>query len=96
MRREIENSLVGTYGRLTLLSATIMLLGWLWHLWQRDARNGIITVGIGLLLLTPLLTLAHLAYLTMRTDPLVARYSLIVLVLVGLAVLVGLWTGGAR
>jgi len=96
VRREIENSLAETYRRLTLISAAVMLIGWLWHLWRHDAQSSLITLGIGMLLLTPLLALLHLAYLTRHTDQLAARYSLIAIALVGLALIVGLLTGGER
>ncbi|GBC92727.1 hypothetical protein HRbin15_01204 [bacterium HR15] len=96
MRREIANSLAETYRRLTLLSAALMLLGWLWHLWRHDTQNSVIALGIGTLLVTPLFTLFHLAYLTRHTDRQVARYSIIVIALVGLALLTGLLMGGIQ
>jgi len=96
VRREIANRLAETYRRLTLLSAAVMLIGWLWHLWRHDAQNSVITLGIGFLLLTPLIALLHLAYLTRHTDRPVARYGLIAVALVGLALVVGLFTGGTR
>jgi hypothetical protein len=96
VRHEVENSLAESYRRLTLIGAAVMLVGWLWHLWRHDAQNALITLGIGLLLLTPLVALLHLAYLVRHTDRLVARYSVIAVVLVGLALVVGLLTGGVR
>lgn len=85
-----------TYGSLTLLSAALMLVGWLGQLGWRAKLDWLIMLGVGLLLLTPLLVLLQLAYLTRHTDRLVARYSLIVVVLVGLALVIGLLWGGIR
>ncbi|MFN3689487.1 MAG: hypothetical protein ACK4UU_01025 [Fimbriimonadales bacterium] len=89
MRGEIEQSLAHTYRRLTYASALVMAVGWVWHLARGDQRNLLIDLGLGLLLLTPLLALAHLAWLARERDPLAARYSLIALLLLGVAVLVG-------
>ncbi len=96
MRLEVENRLAQTYRRLSLISAIVMLIGWLWHLWRHDAQNGLILVGVGLLLLTPLLALMHLAWLVAGADRPTARYSLLTIGLVGLALLIGLLTGGGR
>lgn len=89
VRGEIEQSLAQTYRRLTYLSALIMTIGWVWHLISGDERNWVIDMGLGLLLLTPLLALAHLAWLAKERDRLAARYSWIALALLALAVLVG-------
>jgi uncharacterized membrane protein len=88
--REIEQSLAQTYRRLTYASAVLMAVGWLWHVLRGDATNWLITLGLGLLLLTPLLALAHLAWLAKPLDRLAARYSIIALLLLALAVLIGL------
>jgi uncharacterized membrane protein len=61
-----------------------------WHVLRSDQTNWLITLGLGLLLLTPLLALAHLAWLAKPLDRLTARYSIISLILLALAVLVGL------
>ncbi|MCX7926209.1 MAG: hypothetical protein N2554_10425 [Fimbriimonadales bacterium] len=90
MRGEIEHSLAQTYRRLTYASALVMAIGWLWHLARGDERNWVIDAGVGLLLLTPLLALAHLAWLAKERDRLAARYSWIALTLLGFAVLLGL------
>ncbi len=79
-----------TYRRLTYASAGLMALGWAWHLARGDQTNWLITLGLGLLLLTPLLALAHLAWLAKPLDSLTARYSGIALLLLTLAVLIGL------
>jgi hypothetical protein len=88
---EVRRDLAESYRWLTGLSASLMLLGWLWHLWRHDSGNWVIGVGIGLLLLTPLLTLLQLACSTARTDKRTALYSLLTVVLVGIALVVGLW-----
>ncbi len=90
MRGEIEQSLAQTYRRLTYVSALVMAIGWVWHLIRGDERNWLIDAGLGLLLLTPLLALAHLAWLAKERDWLAARYSWIALALLGVAVLIGL------
>ncbi len=90
MRGEIEQSLAQTYRRLTYASALVMAVGWVWHLIRGDERNWLIDAGLGLLLLTPLLALAHLAWLAKERDKLAARYSWIALALLGVAVLIGL------
>jgi len=96
MRGEIEQSLAQTYRRLTYASALLMALGWVWHLIRGDQTNWLINLGIGLLLLTPLAALAHLAWLAKERDRLAARYSWIALALLGVAVLVGLAIQGVR
>jgi len=100
MKPVVERNLATSYRWLTWLSASLMLLGWLWHLWRRDTRNWVISLGIGLLLLTPLLVLLQLAGFTARSDKRTALYSLLTVVLVGIALLVGLWMspslGGRR
>ena len=88
--REIEQSLAQTYRRLTYASAVLMALGWVWHVLRGDQTNWLITLGLGLLLLTPLLALAHLAWLAKPMDRLAARYSVVALILLALAVLIGL------
>jgi uncharacterized membrane protein len=88
--REIEQSLALSYRRLTHASAALMAVGWVWHVLRSDQTNWLITLGLGLLLLTPLLALAHLAWLAKPMDRLAARYSIISLILLALAVLVGL------
>jgi len=97
---EVRRDLAESYRWLTWLSASLMLLGWLWHLWRRDTWNWIIGVGIGLLLLTPLLILLQLAWLTNRSDKRTTFYSLLTVVLVGLAFVIGWWlsqtVGGKR
>lgn len=90
MRGEIEWSLAQTYRRLTYASAAVMAAGWVWHLIRGDETNWVINLGIGLLLLTPLLALAHLAVLVGARDRLAARYSWIALALLAAAVAVGL------
>lgn len=89
VRGELERSLAQTYRRLTYASALVMAVGWGWHLMRGDQRNLLIDAGLGLLLLTPLLALAHLAWLAKERDPLAARYSLLALLLLSVAVLVG-------
>jgi uncharacterized membrane protein len=96
MRDEIERSLAQTYRRLTYAGALLMAAGWVWHLIRGDQMNWLINLGIGLLLLTPLAALAHLAWLAKERDRLAARYSWIALVLLGVAVLVGLAIQGVR
>ncbi len=96
MRYEIEQSVAQTYRRLTYLSAGVMLVGWLWHLYTQDANNWMIVLGIGLLLTTPLFALVHLVWLTHEHERLVARYSFITLALIALALAVGLLVGGSR
>ncbi len=88
--REIEQSLAQTYRRLTYTSAVLMAVGWVWHVLRGDQTNWLITLGLGLMLLTPLIALAHLAWLAKLLDRLAARYSIISLILLALAVLVGL------
>lgn len=88
--REVEQSLAITYRRLTYTSALLMALGWVWHLLRNDQTNWLITLGLGLLLLTPLLALAHLAWLAKPLDRLAARYSVIALLLLTLAVIIGI------
>jgi uncharacterized membrane protein len=73
-----------------------MALGWAWHVLRGDQTNWLITLGLGLLLLTPLLALAHLAWLAKPLDRLAARYSIIALLLLALAVLIGLLLGRAQ
>ncbi|MCX7993999.1 MAG: hypothetical protein N2651_10075 [Fimbriimonadales bacterium] len=90
MRGEIEQSLAQTYRRLTYASALVMAVGWIWHLIRGDRTNWLIDAGVGLLLLTPLLALAHLAWLAKERDSLAARYSWIALALLGMAVVLGL------
>ncbi|MCS7301301.1 MAG: hypothetical protein NZ556_07090 [Fimbriimonadales bacterium] len=89
MQREIEQSLAQTYRRLTYLSAALMAAGWLWHIARGDQTNWLINAGVGLLLLTPLLALAHLAWLAKGYDRLAARYAWIALALLGVAVAIG-------
>ncbi len=96
MRGEIEQSVAQTYRRLTYLSALMMAMGWAWHLMRGDERNWLIDAGLGLLLLTPLLALAHLAWLARERDRLAARYGWIALALLALAVLIGLLIQGLR
>jgi uncharacterized membrane protein len=88
--REIEQSLAQTYRRLTYTSAVLMAVGWVWHVLRGDQTNWLITLGLGLMLLTPLIALAHLAWLAKPVERLAARYSIISLILLALAVLVGL------
>lgn len=73
-----------------------MAIGWVWHLIRGDERNWLIDAGLGLLLLTPLLALAHLAWLAKERDSLAARYSWIALTLLALAVLIGVIIQGLR
>jgi uncharacterized membrane protein len=94
--REVEQSLALSYRRLTHASAALMALGWVWHALRGDQTNWLITLGLGLLLLTPLLALAHLAWLAKSLDRLAARYSIIALLLLALAVLIGLLLGRAQ
>jgi uncharacterized membrane protein len=94
--REVEQSLALSYRRLTYASAALMALGWAWHVLRGDQTNWLITLGLGLLLLTPLLALAHLAWLAKPLDRLAARYSIIALLLLALAVLIGLLLGRAQ
>lgn len=94
--REIEQSLAQTYRRLTYASAVLMAVGWVWHVLRGDATNWLITLGLGLMLLTPLIALAHLAWLAKPMDRLASRYSIIALILLALAVLVGLALGRTR
>ncbi len=96
VRYEIEQSIAQTYRRLTSLSALIMLVGWLWHWFTQDVNNWLIVLGVGILLTTPLLAILHLVWLTHEQERLVARYSLITLALIGVAVIVGLSVGGTR
>jgi hypothetical protein len=100
MKQEVEHHLAKIYHWLTWLSASLMLLGWLWHLGRDAPQNWVLNLGIGLLLLTPLLILLQLARLTIRSDKKTALYSLITIVLVGIAFLVGWWMsqvlGGQR
>jgi len=88
--REIEQSLAQTYRRLTYTSAVLMAVGWVWHVLRGDQTNWLITLGLGLMLLTPLIALAHLAWLAKPMERLASRYSIISLILLALAVLVGL------
>jgi predicted tellurium resistance membrane protein TerC len=88
--REIEQSLAQTYRRLTYTSAVLMAVGWVWHVLRGDQTNWLITLGLGLMLLTPLIALAHLAWLAKPVERLASRYSIISLILLALAVLVGL------
>lgn len=90
MRGDIERSVARTYRGLTFASALLMAAGWIWHLIRGDQTNWIINAGIGLLLLTPLLALAHLAWLAHAQDRLAARYSWIALALLTVAVAIGL------
>jgi hypothetical protein len=94
--REIEQSLAQTYRRLTYTSAVLMAVGWVWHVLRGDQTNWLITLGLGLMLLTPLIALAHLAWLAKPLDRLAARYSIVALILLALAVLVGLVLGRTR
>jgi uncharacterized membrane protein len=94
--REVEQSLALSYRRLTYASAALMALGWVWHVLRGDQTNWLITLGLGLLLLTPLLALAYLAWLAKSLDRLAARYSIIALLLLALAVLIGLLLGRAQ
>lgn len=96
MRGELERSLAQTYGRLTLLSAVLMAAGWGWHLIRGDPTNWLLNAGIGVLLLTPVLALLHLAWLAREQDRLSARYSVLAVGLIGLAVAVGLALGLGR
>ncbi|GIV08284.1 MAG: hypothetical protein KatS3mg020_0830 [Fimbriimonadales bacterium] len=96
MQREIEQSLALTYKRLTYASAFLMAIGWAWHIVREDRGNWLIDTGLGLLLLTPLLALAHLAWLAKERDRLTSRYSGIALALLALAVLMGLIMQGLR
>lgn len=96
MRSEIEQSLAQTYRRLTYASVLLMTVGWGWHLMRGDQTNWLINLGLGLLLLTPLAALAHLAWLAKERDRLAARYSWMALVLLGVAVLIGLALQGLR
>jgi predicted tellurium resistance membrane protein TerC len=48
------------------------------------------------MLLTPLIALAHLAWLAKPMERLVSRYSIVALILLALAVLVGLVLGRTR
>jgi hypothetical protein len=96
MVREVEQSLALTYRRLTYTSTALMASGWVWHVLRSDQTNQLITLGLGLLLLTPLLALAHLAWLVKPFERLAARYSLFALLLLTLAVLVGLLVGKTR
>ncbi|GIV11307.1 MAG: hypothetical protein KatS3mg020_0798 [Fimbriimonadales bacterium] len=96
MQREIEQSLALTYKRLTYASAFLMAIGWAWHIVREDRGNWLIDAGLGLLLLTPLLALAHLAWLAKERDRLTSRYSWIALALLALAVLMGLIIQGLR
>jgi predicted tellurium resistance membrane protein TerC len=94
--REIEQSLAQTYRRLTYTSAVLMAVGWVWHVLRGDQTNWLITLGLGLMLLTPLIALAHLAWLAKPVERLAARYSIVALILLSLAVLVGLVLGRTR
>jgi predicted tellurium resistance membrane protein TerC len=94
--REIEQSLAQTYRRLTYTSAVLMAVGWVWHVLRGDQTNWLITLGLGLMLLTPLIALAHLAWLAKPVEQLAARYSIVALILLALAVLVGLVLGRTR
>ncbi|MCS7209005.1 MAG: hypothetical protein NZ874_05470 [Fimbriimonadales bacterium] len=96
VQHEMEQSLAQTYQRLTYASALLMALGWAWHLLRGDETNWLINAGVGLLLLTPLLGLAHLAWLVRERDRRAARYSWVALVLLALAVLTGLLMQRAR
>lgn len=96
MRGEIEQSLAQTYRRLTYTSALLMAVGWVWHLMRGDETNWLINLGLGLLLLTPLAALAHLAWLAKECDRLTARYSWMALALLSVAVLLGLVIQGLR
>jgi uncharacterized membrane protein len=94
--RKIEQSLAQTYRRLTYTSAVLMAVGWVWHVLRGDQTNWLITLGLGLMLLTPLIALAHLAWLAKPVERLAARYSIVALILLALAVLVGLVLGRTR
>lgn len=96
MRGELERSLAQTYGRLTLLSAALMAAGWGWHLMRGDTTNWLLNAGIGVLLLTPVLALLHLAWLAREQDRLSARYCILAVALIGAAVGVGLVLGLGR
>lgn len=96
MRGELERSLAQTYIRLTYTSAILMAGGWLWHLIRGDTTNWLINTGIGLLLLTPIVALVHLAWLARDWERLTARYCGIALVLVVVAVLIGLFLHSGR
>ncbi|MCL6532705.1 MAG: hypothetical protein K6U12_05445 [Armatimonadetes bacterium] len=96
MRGELERSLAHTYGRLTLVSAVLMAVGWVWHLMRGDATNWLLNAGIGVLLLTPVLALLHLAWLVREQDRLSARYCILAVGLIGVAVGVGLALGLGR
>ncbi|MFQ3610215.1 MAG: hypothetical protein SNJ72_01860 [Fimbriimonadales bacterium] len=96
MRYQTEQSIAQTYRRLTYLSALLMLIGWLWHLATQEASNWMIVLGIGILLVTPLLALVHLVWLVHEQERLVARYSFITLALIAVAMAVGLLLGGTR
>ncbi|MDW8052621.1 MAG: hypothetical protein RMJ83_09115 [Armatimonadota bacterium] len=91
MPSNVEQALVRAYRVLTYASALLMVLGWGWHLLRKDQTNWLITVGVGVLLLTPLVALAYLGWLVRASDLRTARYSWLALVLLGAAVAIGLW-----
>lgn len=64
--------------------------GWGWHLLKGDATNWLIHFGIGLLLMTPILALAHLGGLARDRDRLTLRYCWIAILLIACALLIGL------
>lgn len=78
-----------TYLMATLLSMLLMLGGWLWHVFTRDQTNMAIIGGIGLLVITPLLALLHLCFLSWERDKRTFWNAVTVIVLVLLAFLVG-------
>lgn len=90
VRGDLEQRLAQTYLGLTYASALLMTLGWIWHLVRGDQTNWLITVGLGGLLLTPLIALAHLSLLCRPYERLTARYGWLALALLGVAVAVGL------
>lgn len=96
MRGELERSLAQTYIRLTYASAILMASGWLWHLIRGDPSNWLIHTGIGLLLVTPIIALVHLAWLAREWERTTARYCGIALALVVAAVLIGLFLHSGR
>ncbi|MCW5935280.1 MAG: hypothetical protein KIT45_13445 [Fimbriimonadia bacterium] len=74
-----------TYRGATALSVTLMVAGWIWHLYSSDETNPLITIGIALLLLTPVFALLHLTQITWHRDRNVAFCALIVIALMALA-----------
>ncbi len=88
--------MVQAYRVLTLISAGLMGVGWLVHLLIGDETNWLITLGVGLLLATPLMVIALLAWQTRYTERLTTRYALLALLLIGVAIAVGLWVSRGR